>query len=310
MRGRNRNLDAALNRLVTAAEQKSAVTSGVADAARTFLRPLGSFGLALAELATGRPIKAASDVLVDTISQAARLLDQLAPQLFGRDRPTDPEQAGGRRTPVPERRNPEEDVRQSGPESGIRLVGGNRVQIVRPGYRATFRTDDPIVTGVMIPVRSSNVHSIGFRMDYNNPATRSELIVRYLQSDKTGRSRAKVPGPTYAYRGVHPDLFQSFRIANSKGRFVWDELRIRGTVVGHQYAYTLERMAQGYVPRRAALVNGQQWLLQRTKTAHYADGRSEQVRSIHPNQRIGSYRPSSNRPNRGNPDRGRPNRGR
>lgn len=282
----------------------------MADAARTFLRPLGSFGRTLAELIVGRPVREAASAVVDSISQAAMLIDQLAPQIFGRPQPTSPERAGGRVVDPQERRNPREEVAQQEPQSGIRMIGNDRVQIVRPGYRGTFRVTDPILTGAMIPVRSSNVHSIGFRMDYNNPAAKSELIVRYLQQDKTGRSKAKVPGPTYAYKGVHPDLFESFRIANSKGKFVWDELRVRGTVVGHQYAYTLERMAQGYVPRRAALINGQQWLLQRTKTAHYADGRTEQVRSIHPNQRLGPYRPSSNRPNRGNPDRGRPNRGR
>lgn len=310
MRGRDRNLDRSLRSLVEAAQNNQNVTSGVAEAARTFLRPLGRLGMSLAERIVGRPVREAASAVIDSISQAAMLIDQLAPQIFGRPQPTSPERAGGRVVDPPERRNPRQEIAQQEPESGIRMIGNDRVQIVRPGYRGTFRVNDPILTGAMIPVRSSNVHSIGFRMDYHNPAAKSELIVRYLQQDKSGKSRVKVPGPTYAYKGVHPDLFESFRIANSKGKFVWDELRIRGTVVGHQYAYTLERMAQGYVPRRAALINGQQWFIKRTKTAHYSDGSTAQVTSPLANQRLGSYRPTSNRPNRGNPDRGRPNRGR
>lgn len=64
-------------------------------------------------------------------------------------------------------------------------------------------------------------------------------------------------GATYAYHGVPSKIFDLMRQAASKGKFVWDHLRVRGTIYGHQYRYTL---VQGqvqpknggvYIPRKA-----------------------------------------------------------
>lgn len=54
-----------------------------------------------------------------------------------------------------------------------------------------------------------------------------------------GRSRSNEPGPTYSYFNVPPSLFTRMKQAHSKGKFVWDELRIRGTVWGHKFRYSL-----------------------------------------------------------------------
>ena len=71
--------------------------------------------------------------------------------------------------------------------------------------------------------------------------------------------RKNAPGPMYAYLDVPERVFLRMRLANSKGKFVWDELRQRGTVYGHQYRYVLvhgqlmhhEGRPAVYVPRRA-----------------------------------------------------------
>lgn len=66
-------------------------------------------------------------------------------------------------------------------------------------------------------------------------------------------------GPMYAYLDVPARVYQRMQLAHSKGRFVWDELRIRGTIYGHKYRYQLvqgqvvtQRGVSGvYVPRKA-----------------------------------------------------------
>lgn len=114
----------------------------------------------------------------------------------------------------------------------------------RPMFIRGFKgdPDEPIYRGEMIPVTSSNVHSIGFRWNDMDPA-KGTLIVRFLQKGR--------PGPEYEYSGVHPLIFDAFRAADSKGKFVWDRLRIRGTISGHRFDYKLTGIADGYVPRMA-----------------------------------------------------------
>lgn len=79
----------------------------------------------------------------------------------------------------------------------------------------------------------------------------------------TGRS-AK-PGPAYAYDGVPSYVFRRMRAAASKGVFIWDELRVRGSIYKHKYPYRLVGVGVAniglqpdgrpdtimYVPRRA-----------------------------------------------------------
>lgn len=75
----------------------------------------------------------------------------------------------------------------------------------------------------------------------------------------TIRGKSNSPGPTYAYLNVPPAIFSQMKAAASKGKFVWDKLRVRGTIHGHQYRYVLAKPAlidhrgtpQYYVPRKA-----------------------------------------------------------
>lgn len=65
-------------------------------------------------------------------------------------------------------------------------------------------------------------------------------------------------GPMYAYFDVQRAIYIRLKQAQSKGEQIWDDLRIRGSVYGHQYRYTLVAGAKigpsfddVYVPRRA-----------------------------------------------------------
>jgi hypothetical protein len=195
-----------------------------------------------------------------------------------------------------------------GPHPNVRITGDGRWEIRGPGYHRFLQPDDPVLTGVMIPVPSSNVHSIGFRFNLASPL-KSKLIIRYKQKDRRGGRSGTVGGPTYEYDDVHPDWFDDLQQVGSKGKWVWDHLRIRGTVAGHQYKYNLTRAAQGYLPRRAVVNMGIQRFVRRTRTAVYSDGRTEILRSPLPNQVVGRYSPTAHRPNVGNMDRGRLERG-
>jgi hypothetical protein len=78
------------------------------------------------------------------------------------------------------------------------------------------------------------------------------------KADRHG-NRPHIRGPLYSYGGagkkVPESLYHEFKASASRGKFVWDRLRIRGTIHGHQYVYTLvaASMAGGrtYVPRKA-----------------------------------------------------------
>lgn len=128
---------------------------------------------------------------------------------------------------------------------------------------------------------SSNVYS--FSYDANS----STLFVTYLahQVNASGVSRGRVKrgrnmsseqmigrrgrtvgggqrsgrGARYAYFDVPARVFLRMQLAASKGKFVWDELRIRGSVFGHQYRYALDQgqvtigggVSGTYIPRKA-----------------------------------------------------------
>lgn len=178
----------------------------------------------------------------------------------------------------------------------------NRITIQTSHGQRTYSRSAPVVTGQMVPVSSSNVHSIGFRMDWDDPGD-SVLLIRYKDSRKGRGGRA---GSLYAYFGVHPDDFQVLSRAASKGEWVWDNLRIRGTVSGHHVPYMLKGISgDGYVPRQAVRVDDEEFFIGRNVTGtSRKTGKSKLYQSELPNQRVGRV------VNRGEPNRGAPNRGR
>lgn len=175
---------------------------------------------------------------------------------------------------------------------------GNAID-VRIGSRVKrMRQDDPALTGEMIEVQSSNVHSIGYAWNWDD-ATKGTLKVRFLQDGAGGKKSG--PGPVYWYYGVHPDLFAKFRLAASKGKFVWDRLRVRGTVSGHQFQYALKGVTNGYVPRKATRLGPNEYFLKRSmKARSVRTGEVRELTSRHADRLV----------NRGVPNRGAPNRGR
>lgn len=191
-------------------------------------------------------------------------------------------------------------------------VQGNFVVKVVGGRRYRIRTDDPILTGKMIQVKSSNVHSIGYMWNDKNPE-KGTLQVRFLDKRK-GRGAGRA-GAGYQYLEVPPEVFIAFTKAASKGKFVWDKLRIRGTVSGHRFRYQISTLASdGYVPRKARLESGG-YIISPSgrhpavgekfarRTVKGTDGKVYQ--SALPDRNVGNASPNRGTPNRGTPNRGR-----
>jgi hypothetical protein len=115
-----------------------------------------------------------------------------------------------------------------------------------------FLASHPIVTGKMVRATgSSNVWAFGYA--FNEGA----LYVRFAKKGQGGVPSG--PGPLYRYPGVTPDQFLSMLNAGSKGMWIWDNLRIRGTIPGQQKDYELLETVptpaypEAYVPRKATV---------------------------------------------------------
>ena len=126
--------------------------------------------------------------------------------------------------------------------------------------------------------------------------------------DGTVQVRAHRRGPTYSYGGkgspVPESVWKSFVSAASKGKFVWTELRICGTIYGHKYPYRLVGSGvDSYVPRKATAGGFRRRALVSTDR-----GARPAAFSTLPERLFGT--PSRGEPDRGTPNRGEPNRGR
>lgn len=126
---------------------------------------------------------------------------------------------------------------------------------------------------------SSNVYAFGYDNDNgilyitfkaNGPAQfytrqQSKPSISSSGNERAGGSywmghRAHVAGATYAYGSrkspIPRSVFLAMKSLPSKGGFVWDRLRIRGTISGHRVPYTLAAVPDEgdntYVPRKAA----------------------------------------------------------
>ena len=86
-----------------------------------------------------------------------------------------------------------------------------------------------------------------------NTSTTGTLIVTFKEwvPGMKQKERPNTPGPTYAYASVTRHKYEMFASSDSAGEAVWDYLRIRGTVSGHQHAYRLISVTGEYVPRVA-----------------------------------------------------------
>jgi len=176
-----------------------------------------------------------------------------------------------------------------------------------------FALNHPIVTGEMVKAhRSSNVHSFGYDIES------TYLYVRFLGTlqgtlGPDGPLRAG-PGSLYRYRNVTPEEFLSLYAASSKGDWVWDNLRVRGTWSGHKKDYELVGVEGGYVPRKATVRRDpttnelQEWFIKRRVRG--TDG--NWLTSSMPTELAGELpwgEVDRGQPDRGFPDRGEPDRG-
>jgi len=177
------------------------------------------------------------------------------------------------------------------------------------GGRKRFRVNDPVVTGEMILVSSSNVHSLGFDLKPGE-ATLGTLKVRFKQG------KDSTAGPLYYYFNVPTMKFREFQKAKSKGEWVWDKLRVRGTVSGHRYDYKLAGITGGYVPRKATVGAGGEFFVRRQfsgrstvtgKEKIFSSGENMFVRQL--GGKPGQFT-QRGAPNRAGPNRGRPQTGR
>lgn len=124
-------------------------------------------------------------------------------------------------------------------------------RVVSAPLEAVMSGKDPLVW-TETP-QSSNVYSFAFDRD------EGILYVTFKAPSKE-RPRPQVTGPTYAYgskaRPIPPRLFESLARASSKGRWVWDHLRVRGSRWRHQVPYILayggfDASGEQYIPRKA-----------------------------------------------------------
>jgi len=142
------------------------------------------------------------------------------------------------------------------PEGIEQRPGRKTVDVPMAGGQVKrLRPDHPLLTGEFVQVASSNVHSYSY--DYEAAA----LYIRFLDHGDDGARGG--PGPLYRYDNVEPELALDLERAASKGGWVWDHLRIRGTISGHQKDYALVGVPGGYVPRKATLTEAGETLVPR-----------------------------------------------
>lgn len=185
--------------------------------------------------------------------------------------PPPPRQPGGGRTipPLPP------DGSDSLPPGGF-----NRSRF-NPNYAPPLPGEtNPLSEEIVVVGQSSNVYSFAYDsqastlyVTYQGHKINPGSISRGRVKRGRGRSRPQLKGELgstvtgerggrgamYAYFDVPARVFQRMKLATSKGKFVWDELRQRGTIHGHKYRYSLvqgyvshQKGVQGvYIPRKA-----------------------------------------------------------
>jgi hypothetical protein len=274
---------------------KKKSVSGVSKDLRAAQQLLEAFG-AKVEWPVGRRVEEiTTEGLGRRVEDAQRLLESL-----------------GYRVDVPadERRKEREKREREEKRTGRRLpfdvspttkAGKPRKTIDMPGPagKTRFKVTHPAVTGEWVKTpQSSNVYAVRYQ------AEEAELFVRFYKPAPKGQPRTR-PGPIYKYSEITPRMARSvFQAADggSPGSWVWDFLRVRGSVSQHQKPYKLVGIVGGYVPRHARSIGDEEWYMPRD---FYAPKQKKWYRS-----RLGKEMViNRGEPNRGEPNRGEPNTG-
>lgn len=147
----------------------------------------------------------------------------------------------------PKKRKPAAEPMRLARETAVSIDTGK-------GGKQDFPPDHPIVTGDMVETpMSSNVYAFGYDLESRS------LYIRFKDRVPpgsgggygSGGGRPHRPGPIYRYFNVPPAVFLGMLKASSRGTFIWDVIRVRGTVSGHNFDYALVGVQGGYVPRKA-----------------------------------------------------------
>lgn len=271
-----------------------AATAQAANAAvGQVLNIAGSAGRSLKRAAQRKSEPALLQQLRKDLSEAQQILAAMNGELNG-------EESGGRRATT--RPNWQRFSGTPMPYNTTLTSDGKSIRIRTAAFSGTYKLTDSIITGKMIEVQSSNVHSIGFAMNYKHPE-KSTLFIRFL-GDRNGQRSGK--GHLYEYFNINPKKFDSLRRAASSGEWVWDSLRTRGSRVQHQVKYNLKSVMGTSLPRRAAVKSGREMYVQRVRQTKAKFGEQPRtLRSHLPNQDLGPARGTSRPPATGRPHRGR-----
>lgn len=202
-----------------------------------------------------------------------------------REAPEERRTGGGRREPgaptAPPRQPGGGNSGAGSGDSDSLPPGGFKRSRFNPNFAPPLPGErNPLSDEIVVVGQSSNVYSFA----YDSEA--STLYVTYqghkinagsIRRARTGIAKSKSRpqlrgklgstvtgerggrGAMYAYFDVPARVFERMKNAQSKGKFVWDELRERGTIHGHQYRYSLvqgyvstQKGVQGtYIPRKA-----------------------------------------------------------
>ncbi len=265
------------------------------DAAVAFLEAFGpEMGYQVKRTKTGKPKRPPSIGYLDRkASEARELLESLGYRVMGPG-----EEAGPER---PKNRLPF-DIPASTSAGRKRKV----VDLSVAGTNRRFPVSHPIVTGEMVRTpESTNVYAYGYDIETRYLYVRFRAPEQSSGGKRRGgrdQGRANRAGPLYQYAHVPPELFLRFLQAPSKGTWIWDNIRVRGTLSGHQFDYTLVGITGDYVPRKVTLTpRGEEF---RKRTVLTDRGRERTSRL--PNAMA---RPFGGQPNRAEPNRGAPNTG-
>jgi hypothetical protein len=155
------------------------------------------------------------------------------------------------------------------------------------------------------------------------------MIVTFKDWAPGQTDRTDTPGTTYAYSNVPYTKYQSFlgeTSHDSAGYAVWDYLRLRGTLSGHQHPYRLLSVSGEYIPRKATSQGFRQRTLPASPYGSVEHRRStlppgdlsrfgvtvptEPAYSFSQARRLAPARNEAARRQRGEPNRGQPNTGR
>jgi hypothetical protein len=117
----------------------------------------------------------------------------------------------------------------------------------RAVIRGIGRIKDKIPTVRQFEGRTALEDFLYFGVWYSDFSSSNVAAFRYLEDPQILFVRFK-NGAVYGYEPVNPQMAMGVWRASSKGGWVWDKLRIRGTAYGHQVNYYYDQGQSTHIP--------------------------------------------------------------